>query len=87
MLAETEGAQPRAVLESIKKTLNLPTPTAEARTGTAITGGVESHASVERIMPRDKEHATDLALKGKRVPEFGVLDVFADRANRRRGAK
>lgn len=74
-----QGATPEQAIKSLKEA----GAAAPKRSATPITPGATSSAEVERVMPRDKGHAADLARRGKVIPHFGIEDVFAERARRK----
>lgn len=84
MAAENPEGDPRTMLTQIKEQLPGVASEPPAKTGTAITSGVTSPAPGKVIFPRDKDHASKLALAGTRVPEMSVTEIFARSDERRR---
>ncbi len=78
-----QGKTPAAAMEEIAK--DLPSSSKpQRRTATPITSGSTYTPTVERVVVRDKQHAAELARRGKIAPDIGIFDALAQRERLRR---
>jgi hypothetical protein len=87
MYAEnSEELEPIDILKTIKGQIGGKPGSSDdppRRTVRALSSGSTPATGIEKIFPRDKRHATELAMKGKKVPFFGVEEIFSNADKRR----